>query len=65
MRILRLAVLLAATGAALAGCASVLPKLEAPQLAVTSVVIGGGAAIRATAIARQRNRSNARGMLPS
>jgi LEA14-like dessication related protein len=42
MRILRLAVLLAATGAALAGCASVLPKLEAPQLAVTSVVIGGG-----------------------
>ena len=40
MRILRLAVLLAATGAALAGCASVLPKLEAPQLAVTSVVIG-------------------------
>jgi LEA14-like dessication related protein len=42
MRILRLAVLLASTGAALAGCASVLPKLEAPQLAVTSVVIGGG-----------------------
>jgi LEA14-like dessication related protein len=42
MRSLGLTVLLATTFAALAGCASVLPKLEAPQLAVTSVVIGGG-----------------------
>lgn len=42
MRILRLVLLLVTTGAAVAGCASVLPKLEAPRLAVTSVVIGGG-----------------------
>jgi LEA14-like dessication related protein len=27
---------------ALAGCASIVPKLEAPTLAVTTVVIGGG-----------------------
>jgi LEA14-like dessication related protein len=42
MRSLRLAVLLATTLGVMTGCASVLPKLEAPQLAVTSVVIGGG-----------------------
>jgi LEA14-like dessication related protein len=42
MRNLRLAIVLAMTLEVLAGCASVLPKLEAPQLAVTSVVIGGG-----------------------
>jgi LEA14-like dessication related protein len=42
MRFLRLALLLATIGTAAAGCASVLPKLEAPRLAVTGVVIGGG-----------------------
>jgi LEA14-like dessication related protein len=42
MRAARRAAWLAMLGAALAGCASVLPKLEAPRLAVTSVVIGGG-----------------------
>jgi LEA14-like dessication related protein len=33
---------LATIGAALAGCASMLPKLQPPQLAVTAVQIGGG-----------------------
>jgi LEA14-like dessication related protein len=42
MRLSRLLPVLTAIGVALAGCASVLPKLEAPRLAVTSVVIGGG-----------------------
>jgi LEA14-like dessication related protein len=39
---LRLLALLATAGAAVAGCASMLPKLEAPQLTVTAIVIGGG-----------------------
>jgi LEA14-like dessication related protein len=34
--------LLAAMAAVLAGCASMLPKLQAPTLVVTGVVIGGG-----------------------
>ena len=42
MRLSRLLPVLTAIGVALAGCASVLPKLEAPRLAVTGVVIGGG-----------------------
>jgi LEA14-like dessication related protein len=41
MRLARLALALTA-GAALAGCAAMVPKLEAPQLTVTGVVIGGG-----------------------
>jgi len=40
--LLRLAALLATMGAAVAGCATVLPKLEAPRLTVTRVVVGGG-----------------------
>jgi LEA14-like dessication related protein len=34
--------LLATLGLAAAGCASMLPRLQPPQLAVTSVAIGGG-----------------------
>jgi LEA14-like dessication related protein len=41
MSVLR-AALMATLLAALAGCASMLPKLAAPTLAVTGVVIGGG-----------------------
>jgi len=33
---------LALTGAALTGCASMVPKLQAPQLTITTVAIGGG-----------------------
>lgn len=40
--LLRRVVVLATIGAAVAGCATMLPKLEAPRLTVTSVVIGGG-----------------------
>jgi LEA14-like dessication related protein len=41
-RLAPLLALMAMIGAALAGCASMLPKLQAPTLLVTGVVIGGG-----------------------
>jgi LEA14-like dessication related protein len=42
MRLLRRLAVLGIIGGVLSGCASVLPRLEAPQLTVTGVVIGGG-----------------------
>ncbi|HEX2789903.1 MAG TPA: LEA type 2 family protein [Steroidobacteraceae bacterium] len=39
---LQMAAVTAMLAVALAGCASIVPKLEAPTLAVTTVVIGGG-----------------------